>query len=172
MIRTLPNGHTEHTPMTGEAYARAHDLMRAVVAGARLRGVEAVDLANAFLVFLAASVGTGKLDAGTIAATLAEVARAGVDAGAPALGEVLRAAAILEFTAALDRNLADDGVAALAAGADKLNRGGWAALVETVDQIADRKCRGVVACPACRADRLARAIEGLEQAAATPPPSN
>jgi hypothetical protein len=124
MIRTLPNGHTEHTPMTGEAYARAHDLMRAVVAGA------------------------------------------------PALGEVLRAAAILEFTAALDRNLADDGVAALAAGADKLDRGGWAALVETVDQIADRKCRGVVACPACRADRLARAIDGLEQAAATPPPSN
>lgn len=108
MIRTLPNGRTEHTPMTGEAYASAHDLMIAIVDSARRHGIEAVDLTNA----------------------------------------------------------------ALAAAAAKFDRGGWAALVETADQIADRKCRGAVACPACRAERFARTIDEIEQAAATPPPSN
>jgi hypothetical protein len=172
MIRTLPNGRTEHTPMTGEAYASAHDLMIAIVDSARRHGIEAVDLTNAALVFIAASIGSGKLDAGSIAATLAEIIRAGIDAGAPAPSEARRSAAILEFAATQEDQLADHGIAALAAAAAKFGRGGWAALVETADQIADRKCRGAVACPACRAERFARTIDEIEQAAATPPPSN
>lgn len=176
MLRTLPNGSAEHTPATRETYMRAHDLMRDLVARSARAGVEAVDLANAFLVFLASSIGTGKLAAGAVAESIGELValadspmvdavrtRRGGDSAA-----VRRAAHVLELAAAIDDHLADEGIAALAVAARKLDRGGWSALVETADQIADRKCRGVVACPACRAERLGRAIDEIERAEAAP----
>lgn len=176
MLRTLPNGNAEHTATDRASYERAHDLMRDLVARSARAGVEAVDLANAFVVFLASSIGTGKLAAGAVAESIGEIVTLTMTPAAAAArahrggdtSAVRRAAHVLELAAAIDDHLADEGIAALAVAARKLDRGGWSALVETADQIADRKCRGVVACPACRADKLNRAIDELERAAAAP----
>lgn len=154
MIRTLPNGKTDHAPVTSATYGAAHDQMKRMMADAQARGVAAVELANACLVFVAASIGTGDLAAETVARTLEELIRI-----RPQTRSALRSAAVLAVAAELDAHLSDDGIAALVAfTARRPGPGSWAALVETAAQL-DGSCRGMVACPDCRARKLGGEIE-------------
>lgn len=152
MIRTLPSGATGYAPASAETYPPAHDLMKILMATARARGVEAVELANACLAYLAATMATGDITAETVARSLDDLVRINP-------GRSRRAAAVLAIAAELDANLSDDGIRALAAFTARCpDPGSWAALVETAAQL-DGCCRGIVACPTCRARKLGAEIE-------------
>lgn len=163
MIRTLPNGQTEFAAVTGESYQRARDVMAAAIDAMRGSGVEAPDFANACLAFLAASMAAGKLSAGAVAASLGELAHRAGDSVA-----TRRVCAAFTLAAGADAELTADGIATLSTAIKdpRFDASCWSTLTTIADDLAHRRCRGVVPCPSCQAERCRGHIADASASAA------